>query len=330
MNIDTLELIAPVYDARAQFARDVRLGLGKKGQKELPSTYLYDEVGTALFEVITHLPEYGLTRADERILRTHSNEIAARLPASTMIAELGSGSGKKTHYVLEAFASREDVVYFPIDVSATALTACAQELSRDATVIPLEQTFFDGLQIVARHRRQGTTLLVLFLGSTIGNFDRDGARDEFLRSIRSILSPGDALLLGTDLMKPEQELLLAYDDPTGVTAAFNMNILARINRELDADFNMRQFVHEARYNRRHHRIEMHLRSLKNQTVSIPLADLNVSFQAGETIWTESSHKFELAGLPSLARSVGFEHMHSWVDSEWPFAENLWVATEDRE
>jgi L-histidine N-alpha-methyltransferase len=324
MNASKVELAAPARQVLDQFAHDVRHGLGKPGQKELPSTYLYDSVGSALFEAITFIPEYGLTRADERLLRQHSSAIAARLPRRTIVAELGSGSGKKTHYLLEALSADRELMYFPIDVSASALTACHQELSSSATVVPLQYSYFDGLQIAARRRRSGESLLVLFLGSTIGNFDRAGAREEFLRTIASILAPGDALLLGTDLLKPEQQLLLAYDDPAGVTAAFNKNVLARMNRELDADFDLLQFAHEARYNKQQHRVEMHLRSLRKQSVSVRMAGLHVDFEEGETIWTESSHKFDLQKLPDLARSTGFLHVQSWVDLEWPFAENLWV------
>ena len=330
MRVSKLEWSASVYDAREQFADDVRQGLGKPGQKELPSKYLYDAVGSALFEAITQLPEYGLTRADERLLRLYSADIAARLPANTVVAELGSGSGKKTRYLLEALAKHRGLLYFPIDVSPTALAACKQELSSTASVIPLEHSYFQGLRIANARRRPGETLLVLFLGSTIGNFDRAGVREEFLRTIASILSPGDALLLGTDLLKPEDQLLLAYDDPAGVTAAFNRNILARINRELDADFDLPQFAHEACYNRRQQRIEMHLRSLRKQSVLVDAAGLRIDFKPGESIWTESSHKFDLSKLPALARSTGFEHVYSWVDLEWPFAENLWVIPGDPE
>jgi dimethylhistidine N-methyltransferase len=330
MSTLNLELAELVYDARRQFAHDVRLGLGKSGQKELPSTYLYDAVGSALFETITHLPEYGLTRADERVLRRYSDDIAAQMPAGTVVAELGSGSGKKTRYILEALSKNRGLLYFPIDVSPTALAACKQELSSSATVIPLEHSYFQGLQIAAGRRRHGEPLLVLFLGSTLGNFDRDGVREEFLRTIASILSPGDALLLGTDLLKPEAQLLLAYDDPAGVTAAFNRNLLARINRELDADFDLSQFAHEARYNQRQQRIEMHLRSLQRQSATVAAADLHVRFEEGETIWTESSHKFDINKLPDLARSTGFVHVQSWLDLEWPFAENLWVIPKNPE
>jgi dimethylhistidine N-methyltransferase len=324
MTAHKVEHAAPARAVLDQFAQDVRHGLGKNGQKELPSTYLYDSVGSALFEAITYLPEYGLTRADERLLRQHSDEIASRLPRRTMVAELGSGTGKKTQYLLTALSGQQGLLYFPIDVSEIALTACRQELSSCASVVPLQYSYFDGLQIAARRRRSGESLLVLFLGSTIGNFDRAGAREEFLRTIASILAPGDALLLGTDLLKPEHQLLLAYDDPAGVTAAFNRNVLARINRELEGDFDLPQFAHEARYNQRQQRVEMHLRSLRKQSAFIRAADLHVNFEEGETIWTESSHKFDLHKLPRLAKATGFTHVQSWVDLEWPFAENLWV------
>jgi uncharacterized SAM-dependent methyltransferase len=164
-------------------------------------------------------------------------------------------------------------------------------------------------------------LLLLFLGSTIGNFER-GPAEEFLREIRALLRPEDSLLLGTDLVKPISQILPAYDDPIGVTAAFNLNLLARINRELGGDFDLRSFRHEARYNETERRIEMHLRSEIAQTVNIPAADFQLTLQPGETIWTESSHKFGLAEVQRLARSTGFVCVEQWVDPEWPFAENL--------
>jgi uncharacterized SAM-dependent methyltransferase len=167
-------------------------------------------------------------------------------------------------------------------------------------------------------------LLVLFLGSTVGNFERPAAL-EFLREIRGCLMPGDALLLGTDLEKPVDTMLLAYDDPIGLTAAFNLNLLGRINRELGGDFLLQQFSHEVRYDRRERRIEMHLRSACRQRVSIRQADLTCTFRPGETIWTEACHKFDLEELRGMARRTGFTCVEQWVDREWPFAENLWIA-----
>jgi dimethylhistidine N-methyltransferase len=309
----------------SQFARDVRAGLERAGQRSVPSMYLYDELGTALFEAITHLPEYGLTRADERVLRRHAAAILDRLPAPLLVAELGSGSGSKTRRILEELAPRQPVQYYPIDISASALARCRLEMSAigAVAVVGLESSYLDGLREVAR-RRNGHPLLVLFLGSTIGNFERPAA-ESFLAEIRSRLLPGDAVLLGADLVKPVRDLLLAYDDPAGVTAAFNLNLLARMNRELGADFNLRRWGHEARWNACERRIEMHLRSRARQTVEIPDADFSCTFEAGETIWTEACHKFTLEELAGLAKRAGFRPDAQWVDAEWPFAESLWIA-----
>src|SRR6516164_2786992 len=182
------------------FADDVRAGLTRPGQKELPSKYLYDDVGSALFEVISHLPEYGLTRADERLLRRHSREIVDRVNGPVAVAELGSGSGRKTRWLLEAFCRRQRTSYYPVEISHSALVMCERELSDiDAiSIVGFEREYLDGLLEVAAYRRSGERLFVLFLGSTIGNFDRP-AGVKFLRQVRNILQPGDSLLLGTDL-----------------------------------------------------------------------------------------------------------------------------------
>jgi L-histidine N-alpha-methyltransferase len=308
--------------ARAEFASDVRAGLVRGGQKELPSKYLYDELGTALFDAITHLPEYGLTRADHRLLRAHARDVAAVFDAPPVVTELGSGTGQKSRVVLEAIGARPR--YYPIDVSADALAACSQELVDIAEVVPVCGSYLDGLAHVTAQRREGETLLVLFLGSTIGNFERPCAR-EFLNELRDRLQPGDAFLLGADLVKPAAQLLPAYDDPTGVTAAFNLNLLGRVNRELDGSFDLHAFQHEARYNAPERRIEMHLRSTVDQTVTVGLANIAVRFSKDETIWTESSHKFDRAELDRMAGDAGFHVRATWVDEEWPFAETLWIA-----
>ena len=308
------------------FAQAVREGLSKPGQKELPSIYLYDEIGTALFETITLLPEYGLTRADERLLRRYAPTILEHLPPPVVVAELGSGSGSKTRWILEALARREPVVYYPIDMSQSALAKCQRTLSTlgSVSVVGLEKSYLEGLSEVASRRRMGETLLVLFLGSTVGNFDRPAA-EHFLREIRQRLLPGDALVLGTDLEKPVSDLLQAYDDPAGVTAAFNLNLLARINRELGGDFTLRHFTHEARYNEDQRRIEMHLRSTQKQTVGIQAAGFTCTLQTGETIWTEACHKYVVEEIRGMARRTGFVCEAQWVDGEWPFAENLWLV-----
>ena len=238
----------------SEFATDVRDSLTKRGRRELPSKYLYDEVGSALFETICLLPEYGLTRADARLLKKYAGEIVERLPSPVQVAELGSGSGKKTRWILEALARRQKTYYYPIEISPSALEACEKELGRIdlVSIVGYERPYLEGLRDVAEGRAESDHLLVLFLGSTIGNFDRE-AGETFLHSVREILCPGDALLLGTDLEKSVADQLLAYDDPAGVTAAFNLNLLARINRELGADFDLSQFRHEARWNPRRNR-----------------------------------------------------------------------------
>jgi dimethylhistidine N-methyltransferase len=305
------------------FAADVRAGLTRSGQKELPSKYLYDEVGSKLFEVISLLPEYGLTRADERLLRRHAHAIAARLPAGTLVAELGSGTGSKTRWILEAFARRGLTSYCPIEISPAALATCRRELSDidSISIVGFEREYIDGLVEVAERRRKGQHILVLFLGSTIGNFDAP-ADVTFLSEVRRVLCPGDALLLGTDLEKPAAQLIPAYDDAIGVTAAFNLNLLARANRELAADFALDRFRHEARFNPTTRSVEMHLRAVSAQRVTIPAAGFSVTFGQGETIWTETSHKYSLDEVESLAVRSGFHRDAQWVDCEWPFAETL--------
>jgi dimethylhistidine N-methyltransferase len=312
--------------SRSNFAGDVRAGLLRPGQKELPSKYLYDEVGSALFEVISVLPEYGLTRADERLLRRHSVDIVSRLKSHVLVAELGSGSGRKTRWILEALTRRQRTTYCPIEISPTALARCESELGQMecVSIVGFERPYLDGLLAAASSRRENEHLLVLFLGSTIGNFDRD-AGERFLAEVRAILYPGDALLLGTDLEKPLPQLVAAYDDSIGVTSAFNLNLLARINRELDADFDLTAFRHEARYNSGERRIEMHLRSLRDQSVTIAGSGCTVSFEKNETIWTESSYKYRADEIPAMAQRVGYRCDAQWVDSEWPFAENLLIA-----
>jgi L-histidine Nalpha-methyltransferase len=310
----------------SEFAADVREGLTLRGQKELPSKYLYDEVGSALFEVICHLPEYGLTRADERLLRRYSEEIVDRVGGPVAVAELGSGSGKKTRSILEALSRRQRTLYYPIEISRSALRMCERELGDidSVSIVGFEREYLDGLREIAAQREAGQHLLVLFLGSTIGNFDR-ACGVKFLASVREILMGGDSLLLGTDLEKPAVQLLRAYDDELGVTAAFNLNLLARINRELDANFEISQFAHVAKMNYWARSIEMHLQSKRRQKVSIPAAGISIEFKEGESIWTESSHKYSQDEVSRMAVAAGFRCERQWIDDEWLFAENLLIA-----
>ncbi len=307
-----------------EFARDVRAGLTRGGQKTLPCRYLYDDVGSALFEAITFLPEYGLTRADARIIQRHAGALINQLSGNLLVAELGSGTGNKTYAILEQLRRRQAVTYYPIDISPAALALCERSLSPLGTVVPIASSYLDGLRAVSAKRTSGQRILVLFLGSTIGNFEPDEAL-AFLADVRLWLAAGDALLLGTDLVKPEEQLLSAYDDAAGVTAAFNLNLLGRINRELDADFDLRQFAHSARYHSEEQRIEMHLHSMVGQRVRIGAANLTVEFARGESICTESSHKFRPEQIAGLARASGFRLSEQWIDCQWPFAENLLLA-----
>jgi L-histidine Nalpha-methyltransferase len=314
----------------ADFAVDVRAGLTKPGQKELPPKYFYDDVGSALFDAITLLPEYGLSRADERLLRDHAEEmVRPLLPGPVAVAELGSGSGKKTRWVLEALARRQRTAYYPIEISPAALAQCVEAMGKleGVAVAGVQGAYLGGLASVAANRGAGERLLVLFLGSTIGNFDRPEAA-QFLRDVRSRLQPGDALLLGADLVKPVEMLLRAYDDSLGVTAAFNLNLLARINRELGAGFEPRAFEHLARYDEIERRIEMHLVSRRRQEVAIPGAGCTANFAAGETIWTESSYKYGMHEIAQIGENAGFRAVLQWTDRQWPFAESLFIAAKD--
>ncbi len=319
-----------------QLLADVVAGLGRAGQKELPCSYLYDDLGSSLFESITYLPEYGLTRADERLLHEHSPALASLCSPSPLVAELGSGGGRKTRLVLEALravasaapagaeAPLQKVVYSPIDISAAALAQCEKELSPYATVLPIQSSYLDGISQASQRRAAGQQLLVLFLGSTIGNFTPRDAQS-FLGDLRAKLLPGDVLLLGADLQKPEQMMLLAYDDPTGVTAAFNLNLLGRINRTLDADFNLRQFRHEARWVAAKKCIEMHLVATCAHKVRIGAANLTIDFAEGESIFTESSHKYAASEVVAMVGHAGFRCTTQWIDASWPFMEAVCVA-----
>jgi L-histidine N-alpha-methyltransferase len=287
---------------------------------------LYDEVGSALFDVICVLPEYGLSRAGMRTLARNAPEVISLLPTPVIVAELGSGSGQKTRVILEALAKRQRVNYYPIDISGTALSRCEREIGQidQVSIVGFERAYLEGLREVAVRRREGEKIFVLFLGSTIGNFDRP-AGDQFLREVRSILQAGDSLLLATDLEKPVSQLVTAYDDPAGVTAAFNKNLLARLNRELGADFDLNQFEHLARYDSSERRVEMHLRSKAWQRVTINAAGFRFYMREGETIWTESSHKYNPQEVVAMGERTGYSCSGQWIDEEWPFAQSLFFA-----
>ena len=310
---------------KAQFARDARLGLCETGPKSLPAKYLYDTIGSALFETITHLPDYGLTRADKRLLRRCASTLPRRFTGTKIVvAELGSGTGSKTRLILEVFPAEQILHYSPIDVSCEALRLCQRELSGIARVKSHVGPYLEGVASLKESRLDNTPLLLLFLGSSIGNFDA-GERTTFLGQLRSHLRPGDHILIGFDLVKPRDTLLKAYDDPTGVTAAFNRNVLGRVNRELGATFDLASFSHLARYNERHQRVEMHLRSETAQQVQIPESGATCTLAPGETIWTESSYKFRIGQIRTLMAEAGFGQVDEWIDDDWPFMEGLWAV-----
>ena len=303
----------------SSFAEDVRHYL-QLAPRQLPSLYLYDALGSALFDAICELPWYRITRAESRLLECHRQEIFAHLPDVTRIVELGPGDGRKLQTLVEGTA--DALTAHLIDVSAGALARATHTLS-DAyhvTVLPHQASFEDGLESIARTSRDERTL-VLFLGSNIGNFDR-AASTALLDRIARSLTAGDALLIGTDLVKPEQDLLLAYDDPLGVSAAFNLNVLLRINRELGADFDLRAFRHRAVWNAACARMEMFVVSTKPQHVRIEAIDLELDVNAGEAIWTESSYKYTPEGIVAQIENSGFDRVAQWIDGDAGFALTL--------
>ena len=304
--------LAPTTAAdQSRFAEDVAYYLSLT-PRQLPSHYLYDDLGSALFEAICRLPWYRIARLELELLRLRGDDIFRRLEGLSTLVELGPGHGDKLATLLQA-GSRGPMTAHLIDVSPHALSAAVSTLgkSRDLTVVTHQATYESGF-IDAMKQRQGTgSALVLFLGSNIGNFDPPGA-EAFLRGMRASLTPGDAILLGTDLVKPERELLDAYDDPLGVTAAFNKNLLVRANRELGADFEIHRFAHRALWNDQMSRIEMHLVSTIPQEIHIPAARVAISFQAGETIWTESSYKYRPDGVMAMLNHAGFAAVGQWV------------------
>jgi L-histidine Nalpha-methyltransferase len=297
----------------------VRAGLCAK-QKELQPAYFYDALGSALFDAITRLPEYTITRAETALLRAHGREIIAAAGANLELIELGPGNGEKLPLLLEHCPNRR--VHL-IDVSAAALESARRRLREafDVEISLCEAQFAEGLAPLPPSKCKR---LVLFLGSNIGNFTPLEATD-FLRVVHRSLSLGDMLLLGVDLVKAEHKLLAAYDDPLGVTAAFNKNILLRINRELGANFDLLAFDHRALWNAGASRIEMHLLSLFDQAVHIAGLKLDVPFVAGETIWTESSHKHTEAGFRDLVEKAGFQCVGQWLAEEHSFLEVLVAA-----
>ena len=306
----------------ASFAEDVRSGLGTRPMSLSPK-YFYDDLGSALFEAITRLPEYYLTRVERDLLATYGREIAGALPGPLELIELGSGSAIKTRLLIDAILERQEALAFhPIDISADAVTEASLALVgayERLRVIAHASDYFPllrGKRLATRER-----VLALFLGSNIGNFEPAEAH-ELLQLLAAALRPGDGLLIGYDLKKDPSILELAYDDPTGVTAAFNKNLLGRINRELGGDFNLDAFRFRARWNESHGAIESFLVSERRQRVRVQAADLRVDFAPGDAIHTESSHKFTREEIVALAARCGFAEQRTYSDAGGRYALSL--------
>jgi L-histidine Nalpha-methyltransferase len=308
---------------RRSFAEDVRDGLSKP-QKELQPWYFYDALGSALFGAICELPEYYLTRAETAILQTNAAAIAQAFGRTERLVELGSGNSRKTRILLEALGvRRQPLKYVPVDVDDAIMESSARALLADFPALSIEAIRGDYRDIAATIEPKRESVL-MFLGSSVGNLDPESAAS-MLRDLRPALVPGNRLFLGADLRKAKEIVEPAYDDPLGVTAAFNLNLLARINRELGGHFDLAAFQHRAFFNERESRIEMHLVSREKQAVDIDAPGLHLTFDRGETIHTENSYKYGEDDLRKLAREGGFEVEQVWTDSHRWFADVLMVV-----
>jgi L-histidine Nalpha-methyltransferase len=311
----TTSLPQMIAQTESPAAAAVRDGLTAR-RKNLPAWMFYDADGSRLFDEITALPEYYLTRTERGILSRHADEIVglACCEGRLRVAELGAGSADKTRLVLKAATDRQGtLLYEPIDVSESALEEARERVEREipgVTVLPQVTDYTEGLYLEAAESDERR--LLLYIGSSIGNFE-PGQAAEVLDTVRSGLEPGDALLLGVDMRKDEATLVAAYDDAAGVTARFNLNILARLNKEMGADFDLESFAHRAVWNEEESRIEMHLESLIAQSVRIPSLDLEIEFDEGERIHTENSYKYAPGQAEALLAGAGFAAESTWND-----------------
>jgi dimethylhistidine N-methyltransferase len=308
-------------DPFAEFARDVAAGLTAE-PKHLSCCYFYDREGSRLFEAICELPEYYLTRAETEILQDHAREIASRFPGDVTVIELGSGNAVKTRLLLEALLPGRRVRYVPIDICRPVLEESAADLLQrfpPLEIVAVAAEYHEGL----RHLRGESERprLILWLGSNIGNFTRAEAA-AFLRRIRDTMTAADRMLVGVDLRKDPALLEAAYDDAAGVTAAFNRNLLARINQELNSNFDLSAFHHRAVYNQDLGRIEMYLVSTRVQSVTVGRIGLTVRFAAGEPIHTENSYKYSLAEIDAVATAAGLQDQCFWQDAAGRFGLHL--------
>jgi dimethylhistidine N-methyltransferase len=303
----------------ATLAADVRHYLGQT-PRQLPSRALYDTLGSALFDAICELPWYPLTRSERRLIERHRDAVFRHASFPTRIVELGPGNGSKLDLLLgEGHLSHHIRRIDLVDVSASALRDATRRLQENRTVhiVTHEAAYDEGLRAITAHTVDEGRTMVLFLGSNIGNFDPPGAT-AFLRRIRESLVAGDSLLISADLVKPEPALLLAYDDPLGVTSAFNKNLLLHVNDALGASFDVTAFDHRATWNAQASRVEMHLVSRIDQYVDIPMVGLSVALRTGETIWTESSYKYTPAAFDQLLDGAGLSRRARWLDEDGQF------------
>ncbi len=314
-------MIARELIALPPFAEDVAEGLTRR-PKTLPCKLFYDSVGSALFEEITRLPEYYLTRTELAILEQHANDMAMAAGNGITVVELGSGTATKTCTLLRAIGRRQmRVPFVPVDISPAALGEARERVQEEVPRVAVHPVIADFSHGFAFLRDIPGRKLVLYLGSSIGNFDPEDAV-AMLAAIRSELNPGDALLLGTDLVKEESVLVPAYDDAQGVTEQFNKNILSRLNRELGADFDLEFFRHVALWNPRRSRMEINLESLRPQIATLQLLNLSVKFANGERIHTENSYKYTLTMVRDLLEPAGFALDYTWFDERKWFALHL--------
>ncbi len=310
---------------RARLARDVRTGLTAV-PKRLPCCYFYDEEGSRLFDAICGLPEYYLPAAEREILEAHAGEVASQVRERPVLVELGSGSAAKTRLVIDALLRRHGAItYAPIDISQSALELSASALLEDYPALEIHAVAGDYLDELRRPQvaaePPGPPRLILWLGSSIGNLDRSEAA-AFLRRIRGTMDRRDRLLVGIDLRKDRAVVEPAYNDAEGVTARFNLNLLARINRELGGAFDLRAFHHRAIYDEDVGRIEMYLLSARDQAVAIEGLELTVPFGAGEAVHTENSYKYSLEEIDALAAAADLAVAAQWTDGGRRFSTTL--------
>jgi dimethylhistidine N-methyltransferase len=315
----------PAEDRQADFARDVVAGLSAS-PKHLPCRYFYDRLGSRLFEAICELPEYYLTPAESVILTTHADDVANLSQGTTDLIELGSGSAAKTRLLIEAFLRRKHGLrYVPLDICQAVLEESSADLLRaypKLEILAIAGEYSEGMKHIAS--LPASRKLVLWLGSNIGNLERTEAAD-FLARVRGTLASADRLLVGFDLRKDRAVLEAAYDDPCGVTAAFNRNLLVRANRELGGNFDVRSFAHRAVYNEDAGRVEMYLVSTRSQRVFLPRLKRQVEFKAEEAIHTENSYKYSPKEIESLASAAGLRTEQAWLDPDGLFRLNLFVV-----